>query len=97
LNKSSGQKQYRVIAEHQRAVNRICFHPSESVTLLSASQDGTMRLWDLRSHGSAKLVFEGKSESARDVMFNPVQPYEFAAAFENGTIQVGLFHQELFH
>jgi WD40 repeat protein len=35
----------RIITEHTRAVNRISFHPTDSVILLSASQDGTMKLW----------------------------------------------------
>lgn len=35
----------------------------------------------------ARYRFEGKSESVRDVQFNPVSIYEFAAAFETGTIQ----------
>lgn len=34
-------KQERVISEHMRAVNRIAFHPTNPVLLLSASQDGT--------------------------------------------------------
>lgn len=37
----------------------------------------------------ASQTFEGKSESARDVSFSPNQT-DFAAAFENGTIQVNL-------
>jgi WD40 repeat protein len=35
----------RVIAEHSRAVNRICFQPDNGNVLLSASQDGTMKCW----------------------------------------------------
>lgn len=34
----------RIIAEHSRAVNRLTFHPVDPL-LLSASQDGTMKLW----------------------------------------------------
>lgn len=33
------------------------------------------------------MTFEGKSESVRDVQFSPVNQHEFAAAFENGTVQ----------
>lgn len=36
----------------------------------------------------ARYRFEGKSESVRDVQFNPLIHHEFAAAFEAGIIQV---------
>lgn len=35
----------RVITEHTRAVNRICFQPDNGNILLSASQDGNMKCW----------------------------------------------------
>lgn len=35
----------RVINDHARAVNRICFQPDNGNILLSASQDGTMKCW----------------------------------------------------
>jgi WD40 repeat protein len=69
-------------------IRKVCFHPSDPVLLLSASQDGTMRLWDLRTKSIARHVFEGKAEAVRDVQFSPTGGFEFAAAFENGTIQV---------
>ena len=48
-----------------------------------------MKCWDLRDPKLAsRYRFEGKSESVRDVQFNPVHQHEFAAAFEMGTIQV---------
>ncbi|KAI8582866.1 hypothetical protein K450DRAFT_225216 [Umbelopsis ramanniana AG] len=87
LNKS-GRKTDRVISEHTRAVNRVCFQPNSGFTLLSASQDGNIKAWDLRDPKSlAKYSYEGKSESVRDVQFNPLHTYEFAAGFETGTIQ----------
>ncbi|RKO86430.1 WD40-repeat-containing domain protein, partial [Blyttiomyces helicus] len=87
LNRAGQQKMERVITEHSRAVNRICFNPAEASILLSASQDGTMKLWDLRAKNVARHTFEGKAESVRDVQFSPGNPFEFAAAFENGNIQ----------
>jgi WD40 repeat protein len=74
----------RILTEHSRAVNRVSFHPSEGSLLLSASQDGSMKLWDLRSKsGLAKMTFQGRSEAVRDAQFSPCS-VEFAAAFENG-------------
>lgn len=55
LLKSSPHKIERILSEHTRAVNRITFHPSEVATLLSASQDGTMKSW-VRS-GLSTILF----------------------------------------
>lgn len=78
----------RVISEHTRAVNRVCFQPENGNVLLSASQDGSMKCWDLRDpKGGARYKFDGKSEAVRDAQFNPILHHEFAAAFETGTIQ----------
>ncbi|TPX55140.1 hypothetical protein PhCBS80983_g05561 [Powellomyces hirtus] len=87
LNRPNVHKLERILTEHTRAVNRISFHPTEPVLLLSASQDGSMRLWDLRAKSIARNAFEGRAESVRDVQFSPTNPYEFVAAFENGSIQ----------
>ncbi|KAG0171055.1 WD repeat-containing protein 24 [Apophysomyces sp. BC1021] len=93
LNKT-GRKAERVITEHTRAVNRICFQPDNGNILLSASQDGTMKCWDFRDpKNGARYRFEGKSESVRDVQFNPVSHHEFAAAFETGTIQARILNK----
>ncbi|CAO3678190.1 unnamed protein product [Umbelopsis vinacea] len=87
LNKT-GRKTDRVISEHTRAVNRVCFQPNNGYVLLSASQDGNIKAWDLRDpKAAAKYSYEGKSESVRDVQFNPLNTNEFAAGFETGTIQ----------
>ncbi len=77
----------RVINEHTRTVNRITWHPDHAYTLLSASQDGTMKLWDIRDPTNCKVTFDGKAEAVRDVQFSKFPNY-FAAAFDNGTIQI---------
>ena len=38
--------------EHARQVHRLAFNPHQGALLLSASQDGTVRLWDLRDPGT---------------------------------------------
>ncbi|KAI3654018.1 hypothetical protein MP228_000737 [Amoeboaphelidium protococcarum] len=87
IQKHGTMKQDKIINEHSRAVNRVKFHPGEQQMLLSASQDGTVKLFDLRVKDEAQLTFEGKSESVRDISWHPRQQYHFAAAFENGTLQ----------
>ncbi|KAJ1336842.1 hypothetical protein BSLG_006945 [Batrachochytrium salamandrivorans] len=86
IRKSSKEKLDRIITEHARAVNRISFHPTDPL-LLTASQDGSVKLWDLRVKGTARHTFEGRAESVRDVQFIPTGAFEFAAAFENGSVQ----------
>ena len=88
LEKEAPVKVDRIISEHRRAINRIDFNPVVGHWILSGSQDGTMRIWDLRAKSSqAGLVLYGKSESVRDVQFSKTNSLDFAAAFENGSIQ----------
>ncbi|KAI9229250.1 MAG: WD40-repeat-containing domain protein [Piptocephalis tieghemiana] len=63
--------------------------PSPAI-LLSASLDGTVKLWDLRDGKgkSARLTMDGKSESVRDVQFSPISLHSFAAAYEDGSVQL---------
>lgn len=76
----------RTLQEHHRQVNRLAFNPADGRLLLSASQDGNVKLWDLRERKS-RSTFQGKSEAVRDVQFNAANAVEFAAAYENGSIQ----------
>jgi WD40 repeat protein len=46
----------RVITEHARAVNRISCAPAASSLLVSASQDGTMRIW-VRVFFSYRVIY----------------------------------------
>ena len=88
LGRTSRAKQEHVFTEHQRTVNKVTFHPMESNFLLSGSQDGTMKLFDTRTHEAA-TVFYSNSFSVRDVSFCPHgNGHLFAAGLENGSIQL---------
>ena len=43
---------------------------------------------DLRKKGVASIFNKGKSGCVRDVQFSPFHYFQYAAAFENGNIQV---------
>ncbi|TMW66185.1 hypothetical protein Poli38472_003950 [Pythium oligandrum] len=78
--------QERVLSGHRRAVNRICWHPIDGNILFSGSQDGSIKCWDKR--GKVANTYQPKSESVRDVRVSSFQANKFAAAFENGIVQI---------
>ncbi|XP_034949561.1 GATOR complex protein WDR24 [Chelonus insularis] len=86
LNKSSRSKQEHVFTDHKRTVNKVSFHTTEPMWLISGSQDGTMKCFDLRTKEATK-TFYSNTESVRDVEFSPHQQHTFAAVSENGHVQ----------
>nr|XP_006637123.1 PREDICTED: WD repeat-containing protein 24 [Lepisosteus oculatus]XP_015215489.1 PREDICTED: WD repeat-containing protein 24 [Lepisosteus oculatus]XP_015215490.1 PREDICTED: WD repeat-containing protein 24 [Lepisosteus oculatus] len=87
LGRPSRNKQDQLFTEHKRTVNKVCFHPTEVYMLLSGSQDGYMKCFDLRKKESVS-TFSGQSESVRDVQFSIRDYFTFAASFENGNVQL---------
>lgn len=87
IQKSIKLKQETVYNDHKRTVNKVTFHGSEHNMLLSGSQDGTMKYFDIRMK-AAVMTFVSNAESVRDVQFNPHQCFSFAAVSENGTVQL---------
>ncbi|XP_059809700.1 GATOR complex protein WDR24-like isoform X1 [Hypanus sabinus] len=87
LGRPSRNKQDQLFMEHKRTVNKVCFHPLELNILLSGSQDGSMKCFDLRRKESI-CTFSGQSESVRDVHFSARDFFTFAATFENGNVQL---------
>ncbi|CAH1154060.1 unnamed protein product [Phaedon cochleariae] len=73
--------------DHKRTVNKVKFHASEPNKLISGSQDGTMRYFDIRVR-NAVAVFYSNTESVRDVQFSPHNPYTFSAVSDNGSVQL---------
>ncbi|GBN98015.1 GATOR complex protein WDR24 [Araneus ventricosus] len=86
-NLNSSLKQDMKFQDHKRTVNKVCFHTTEPHLLLSGSQDGTMKLFDLRKK-EATSTFYSLSESVRDVQFCPHHYFSFAAVQENGYVQL---------
>ncbi|XP_032663796.1 GATOR complex protein WDR24 isoform X2 [Odontomachus brunneus] len=86
LNRPSRSKQEHVFMDHKRTVNKVSFHTTEPMILISGSQDGTMKCFDLRTKEAVK-TFLSNTESVRDVQFCPHQLHMFAAVSENGHVQ----------
>ncbi|KAH9838172.1 WD repeat-containing protein 24 [Teratosphaeria destructans] len=79
--------------EHQRQVHRVTFNPHSGNLLLSGSQDGTVRLWDIRDarHQAKSLQsrdkYSGQSDGVRDVKWSPSDVFDFAFGTDGGYIQ----------
>ncbi|EME46915.1 WD40-repeat-containing protein [Dothistroma septosporum NZE10] len=79
--------------EHYRQVHNVTFNPHRGSLLLSGSQDGTVRLWDIRdcrSQASAvhsKRKFSGQSDGVRDVKWSPTEGFDFAFGTDHGDVQ----------
>lgn len=79
--------------EHSRQVHKVAFCPYQGGLLLSASQDASVKLWDLRASKSEVLnlpktkTFAGQSEAIRDVRWSPTDVFEFAFGTDNGSVQ----------
>ncbi|XP_014254709.1 GATOR complex protein WDR24 isoform X2 [Cimex lectularius] len=86
LNRPSRSKQEHVFADHKRTVNKVSFNPAEPSWLISGSQDGTIRTFDLRTKSSTNIFFSN-TESVRDVQFCPNSHMSFACVSENGNVQ----------
>ncbi|CAK1551402.1 unnamed protein product [Leptosia nina] len=87
LGRSGRSKQEHVFSDHKRTVNKVSFHLTEPSLLISGSQDGTMKCFDLRMKEVAR-TFISNTESIRDVQFSPHTAHLFAAVSENGTVQL---------
>ncbi|KAL4890791.1 hypothetical protein BDV59DRAFT_77695 [Aspergillus ambiguus] len=80
---------------HSRQVHRLAFNPFMPSLLLSASQDSTVRMWDLRVPSTGRGVpvsgsthlFHGNSDAVRDVRWSPEDGVAFATATDSGTVQ----------
>lgn len=88
LNKLGRQKQLIVYHDHERTTNAVIFHKTDPNFLLSASQDSTIKLFDLREKTKSCVSTFFSTESVRDVKFNPFNCNIFASGSENGCVQL---------
>ncbi|KAK3684474.1 SEA (Seh1-associated) complex subunit [Vermiconidia calcicola] len=78
--------------EHARQVHKVTFNPFRGNLLLSGSQDGTVRLWDLRDVRQASTLkskhkYSGQADGIRDVKWSPTDGVDFAFGTDSGYVQ----------
>jgi WD40 repeat protein len=76
----------KALQSHHRAANSVCWH-NLPFCLVSASQDGSIHYWDVRTPDAPSITFAPRSDAVREVDFNPFYHNYFAAAFDDGTVQ----------
>lgn len=82
------------IQEHVRQVHKLAISPFKCNWLLSASQDGTVRSFDLRVPQSSRgpvfrtwQTFKCNADAVRDVKWSPTDGMEFACCTDSGSVQ----------
>ncbi|KAI9047795.1 hypothetical protein LZ554_008504 [Drepanopeziza brunnea f. sp. 'monogermtubi'] len=95
LNRAHEGLEVARIQEHTRQVHKLDISPFRSHWLLSASQDGTVRSFDLKQVYQGRSgpmvkpwkVFKCNADAVRDVKWSPTDGTEFACCTDAGVIQ----------
>jgi hypothetical protein len=82
------------IQEHMRQVHQLAINPFKCNWLLSASQDGTVKLFDIRVPFQGRngptfksmQTFKCNADAVRDVKWSPTDGFEFACSTDSGAI-----------
>lgn len=94
LNRAGQGLEVARIQEHARQVHKLAINPFKSTLLLSASQDGTVKLCDIRvpipgRNGptmKSSQTYKCNADAVRDVKWSPTDGMEFACCTDAGTV-----------
>lgn len=82
------------IQEHARQVHKLAINPFKCNWMLSASQDGTVKLFDIKTASQGRngptfkssQTFKCNADVVRDVKWSPTDGFEFACSTDSGAI-----------
>lgn len=87
-NLDRGTRVKTTLMDHQRAVNTLDFNSTNGYMMLSGSQDGKIKIWDLRMNNTrATLSLNGNADAVRATQFNPKRANILASVFDSGVIE----------
>lgn len=87
-NLDRGTRVKTTLIDHQRAVNTLDFNSTNGYMMLSGSQDGKIKIWDLRMNNTrATMTLNGNADAVRGTQFNPKKTNILASVFDNGVIE----------
>ncbi|GMM29758.1 Rtc1 protein [Martiniozyma asiatica (nom. inval.)] len=83
-----GSRVKNTLIDHQRAVNSLDFNRINGHTLLSGSQDGKIKIWDLRmKNAKSSLTLNCNADAVRSAQFNHKKVNLLAAVFDSGVVE----------
>jgi WD repeat-containing protein 24 len=87
LNRIGSGVEIGRIKEHNRQVHKLDINPNKANWLLSASQDGTARMFDIRQATLRSLhTFRCNADAVRDIKWSPKAGFFFACCTASGTV-----------
>ncbi|KAI9648800.1 SEA (Seh1-associated) complex subunit [Ciborinia camelliae] len=88
LNRAGGEGfEVARIQEHARQVHKLAINPFKGNWLLSASQDGSIKCFDLRDARRSVATYKCNADAVRDVKWSPTDGMEFACSTDAGILQ----------
>ncbi|KAF7902561.1 hypothetical protein EAF00_002464 [Botryotinia globosa] len=88
LNRAGGEGfELARIQEHPRQVHKLAINSFKGNWFLSASQDGSVKCFDLRDTRRSVATYKCNADAVRDVKWSPTDGMEFACSTDAGIIQ----------
>ncbi|KAK6612305.1 WD domain-containing protein [Botrytis cinerea] len=88
LNRAGGEGfELARIQEHPRQVHKLAINSFKGNWFLSASQDGSVKCFDLRDTRRSVATYRCNADAVRDVKWSPTDGMEFACSTDAGILQ----------
>ena len=76
------------IGSHDQLISRINWNHKNSYLLASCSQDGFLKVWDIRERNEQHAYSINHGEKIRDCQFSPFEEYKILASYNSGSIKL---------